>query len=560
MADDESLDFIRAMITEDLATSKWDGRVATRFPPEPNGYLHIGHAKSICLNFGVAKAFNGTCNLRFDDTNPSKEEAEYVDAIKEDVRWLGWDWEDREYYASDYFEQLYDWALQLINAGQAYVCDLTPDETREYRGNLQEPGKNSPYRERSAAESLDLFERMRAGEFPDGTRTLKAKVDMAAPNLNLRDPVMYRIMHTHHHRTGDKWCIYPMYDYTHGQSDSIERITHSLCTLEFEDHRPLYNWYLEALGIYHPEQTEFARLNIDSTVLSKRRLIQLVEENHVSGWDDPRMPTICGMRRRGYTPESIRSFCDRISVTKRDNVIEMALLEHCLREDLNKHSRRVMAVQKPLKLVIQNYPEDLVEEMDAVNNPEDESAGKRTVPFSRELYIEQDDFREEAPRKFFRLTPGREVRLRYGYFVTCTGFEKNEAGEVTEVHATYDPESRGGNSPDGRKVKSTIHWVSAKHALQVQVRLYNPLFTKINPDEVENPDDDYRSNLNPDSVEVIEACYIEPSVAGAKAGTRYQFERIGYFCVDADTTADKLVFNRTVPLRDAWKQLQKRQG
>jgi glutaminyl-tRNA synthetase len=560
MADDESLDFIRAMITEDLATSKWDGRVATRFPPEPNGYLHIGHAKSICLNFGVAKAFNGTCNLRFDDTNPSKEEAEYVDAIKEDVRWLGWDWEDREYYASDYFEQLYDWALQLINAGQAYVCDLTPDETREYRGNLQEPGKNSPYRERSAAESLDLFERMRAGEFPDGTRTLKAKVDMAAPNLNLRDPVMYRIMHTHHHRTGDKWCIYPMYDYTHGQSDSIERITHSLCTLEFEDHRPLYNWYLEALGIYHPEQTEFARLNIDSTVLSKRRLIQLVEENHVSGWDDPRMPTICGMRRRGYTPESIRSFCDRISVTKRDNVIEMALLEHCLREDLNKHSRRVMAVQKPLKLVIQNYPEDLVEEMDAVNNPENESAGKRTVPFSRELYIEQDDFREEAPRKFFRLTPGREVRLRYGYFVTCTGFEKNEAGEVTEVHATYDPESRGGNSPDGRKVKSTIHWVSAKHALQVQVRLYNPLFTKINPDEVENPDDDYRSNLNPDSVEVIEACYIEPSVAGAKAGTRYQFERIGYFCVDADTTADKLVFNRTVPLRDAWKQLQKRQG
>jgi glutaminyl-tRNA synthetase len=450
--------------------------------------------------------------------------------------------------------------LQLINAGQAYVCDLTPDETREYRGNLQEPGKNSPYRERSAAESLDLFERMRAGEFPDGTRTLKAKVDMAAPNLNLRDPVMYRIMHTHHHRTGDKWCIYPMYDYTHGQSDSIERITHSLCTLEFEDHRPLYNWYLEALGIYHPEQTEFARLNIDSTVLSKRRLIQLVEENHVSGWDDPRMPTICGMRRRGYTPESIRSFCDRISVTKRDNVIEMALLEHCLREDLNKHSRRVMAVQKPLKLVIQNYPEDLVEEMDAVNNPENESAGKRTVPFSRELYIEQDDFREEAPRKFFRLTPGREVRLRYGYFVTCTGFEKNEAGEVTEVHATYDPESRGGNSPDGRKVKSTIHWVSAKHALQVQVRLYNPLFTKINPDEVENPDDDYRSNLNPDSVEVIEACYIEPSVAGAKAGTRYQFERIGYFCVDADTTADKLVFNRTVPLRDAWKQLQKRQG
>ena len=560
MADDESLDFIRAMITEDLATSKWDGRVATRFPPEPNGYLHIGHAKSICLNFGVAKAFNGTCNLRFDDTNPSKEETEYVDAIKEDVRWLGWDWEDREYYASDYFEQLYDWALQLINAGQAYVCDLTPDETREYRGNLQEPGKNSPYRERSAAESLDLFERMRAGEFPDGTRTLKAKIDMAAPNLNLRDPVMYRIMHTHHHRTGDKWCIYPMYDYTHGQSDSIERITHSLCTLEFEDHRPLYNWYLEALGIYHPEQTEFARLNIDSTVLSKRRLIQLVEENHVSGWDDPRMPTICGMRRRGYTPESIRSFCDRISVTKRDNVIEMALLEHCLREDLNKHSRRVMAVQKPLKLVIQNYPEDLVEEMDAVNNPEDESAGKRTVPFSRELYIEQDDFREEAPRKFFRLTPGREVRLRYGYFVTCTGFEKNEAGEVTEVHATYDPESRGGNSPDGRKVKSTIHWVSAKHALQVQVRLYNPLFTKTNPDEVDNPDDDYRSNLNPDSVEVIETCYIEPSVAGAKAGTRYQFERIGYFCVDADTTADKLVFNRTVPLRDAWKQLQKRQG
>ena len=554
----ESVDFIRAMVGEDLATSKWDGRVVTRFPPEPNGYLHIGHAKSICLNFGVAAEFGGSCNLRFDDTNPVKEESEYVEAIKEDVRWLGWDWADREYYASDYFDQLYDWAVQLIKDGKAFVCDLTADEHRESRGNLTTPGKNSPHRDRPAEENLDLFERMRAGEFPDGSRVLRAKVDMAAPNLNLRDPVMYRILHATHHRTGDQWCIYPMYDFTHGQSDSIEKVTHSLCTLEFEDHRPLYNWYLEALGIYHPEQTEFARLNLTHTVLSKRRLSQLVSENHVNGWDDPRMPTISGLRRRGYTPEAVRTFCERIGVTKRENLIEMGLLEYCLREDLNKRAPRRMAVLHPLKVVIDNYPEDLVEEMQAVNNPEDPDAGKRQVPFSRELYIEQDDFREDPPRKYFRLSPGREVRLRYGYFVTCTDFVKNDAGEVIEVHCTYDPETRGGNAPDGRKVKSTIHWVSARHAVKAEVRLYNELFTESDPDNVTNETDTYLDNLNPESIEVLTGCYAEPCVATASVGDKVQFERTGYFCVDPDSTAEHPVFNRTTGLRDTWKNIQKR--
>ena len=554
----ESVDFIRAMVAEDLATSKWDGRVVTRFPPEPNGYLHIGHAKSICLNFGVAAEFGGSCNLRFDDTNPVKEETEYVEAIKEDVRWLGWDWDDREYYASDYFDQLHDWAVKLIKDGKAFVCDLTADEHREFRGTLTAPGKNSPHRDRSTEENLDLFERMRTGEFPDGSRVLRAKVDMAAPNLNLRDPVMYRILHATHHRTGDKWCIYPMYDFTHGQSDSIEKVTHSLCTLEFEDHRPLYNWYLEALGIYHPEQTEFARLNLTHSVLSKRRLIDLVAENHVNGWDDPRMPTICGLRRRGYTPEAIRAFCERIGVTKRKNVIEMGLLEYCLREDLNKRAMRRMAVLHPLKLVIDNYPEDLVEEMEAVNNPEDANAGKRQVPFSRELYIEQDDFREDPPRKYFRLSPGREVRLRYGYFVTCTDFVKNDAGEVIEVHCTYDPKTRGGNAPDGRKVKSTIHWVSARHAVKVEVRLYNELFTESDPDNVTNETDTYLDNLNPESLEVLTDCCAEPCVAAASVGEKVQFERTGYFCVDPDSTAEHPVFNRTVGLRDTWKKIQKR--
>ncbi len=554
----ESVDFIRTMVAEDLATSKWDGRVVTRFPPEPNGYLHIGHAKSICLNFGVAAEFGGSCNLRFDDTNPVKEETEYVEAIKEDVRWLGWDWDDREYYASDYFDQLHDWAVKLIKDGKAFVCDLTADEHREFRGTLTAPGKNSPHRDRSTEENLDLFERMRTGEFPDGSRVLRAKVDMAAPNLNLRDPVMYRILHATHHRTGDKWCIYPMYDFTHGQSDSIEKVTHSLCTLEFEDHRPLYNWYLEALGINHPEQTEFARLNLTHSVLSKRRLIDLVAENHVNGWDDPRMPTICGLRRRGYTPEAIRAFCERIGVTKRKNVIEMGLLEYCLREDLNKRAMRRMAVLHPLKLVIDNYPEDLVEEMEAVNNPEDANAGKRQVPFSRELYIEQDDFREDPPRKYFRLSPGREVRLRYGYFVTCTDFVKNDAGEVIEVHCTYDPKTRGGNAPDGRKVKSTIHWVSARHAVKVEVRLYNELFTESDPDNVTNETDTYLDNLNPESLEVLTDCCAEPCVAAASVGEKVQFERTGYFCVDPDSTAEHPVFNRTVGLRDTWKKIQKR--
>ncbi|HYW78171.1 MAG TPA: glutamine--tRNA ligase/YqeY domain fusion protein [Thermoguttaceae bacterium] len=556
-----SLDFIRTIVADDLATGKYDGRVNTRFPPEPNGYLHIGHAKSICLNFGIAlENPGGRCNLRFDDTNPCKEELEYVDSIKEDVRWLGFDWEDREFYASDYFEQLYDWAIQLIKDGKAYVCDLTPEQTREYRGTLTEPGKASPYRDRPVEENLDLFERMKAGEFKDGSRVLRAKIDMASPNLNMRDPVLYRILHAHHHRTGDKWCIYPMYDFTHGQSDSIERITHSICTLEFENHRPLYDWFLDQLDIYHPRQIEFARLNLTYTVMSKRKLLTLVEEGLVSGWDDPRMPTICGLRRRGFSPEAIRKFCQRIGVAKFNSTIDIALLEHCVREDLNKQSARVMAVLRPLKVVIDNYPEDQVDELEAVNNPEDPDAGTHKVPFSRVLYIEQDDFQEDPPKKFFRLAPGREVRLRYAYFITCTDVVKDEkTGEVIELHCTYDPATRGGSSPDGRKVKSTIHWVSAKHALEAEVRIYDHLFTKEDAEEAEEGED-YRANLNPHSLEVLPTCYVEPVLAEAEPGSRFQFERLGYFCVDnVDSSKKKLVFNRTVTLRDTWAKVQKQQ-
>ena len=554
-----STDFVRTIVEDDLQTDKWGGKVHTRFPPEPNGYLHIGHAKSICLNFGIAQQYDGLCNLRFDDTNPVKEEQEYIDAIKQDIRWLGFDWEDREYYASDYFHQLYDWAVKMVAEGKAYVCDLTQEQTREYRGTLTEPGSNSPFRDRSAEENLDLLERMKAGEFPDGTRTLRAKIDMTAANLNLRDPVMYRILHAEHHRTGSEWCIYPMYDFTHGQSDSIEGITHSICTLEFENHRPLYDWYLETLGIYHPQQIEFARLNLTYTVMSKRRLLELVEERLVSGWDDPRLPTICGLRRRGYSPAAIRNFCKVIGVAKMDSTIDIQLLEHCLREDLNKHSARVMGVLRPLKLVIDNYPEDLVEEMEATNNPNDAAAGTRTVPFSRELYIEREDFRKDPPKKFFRLGPGREVRLRYGYFVTCTDFVKDEAtGQVTEIHCTYDPQTRGGESPpDGRKVKGTIHWVSAAHARRAEVRLYDHLFKPENPNDV--PDGgDFKDNLNPDSLQVLSDCLVEPSLAEAAAGDRVQFERQGYFCVDSDSTAEKLVFNRTVSLRDSWAKIEKK--
>ena len=553
------LHFIQRIIADDLAAGRNDGRVHTRFPPEPNGYLHIGHAKSIYLNFGLAAENDGgLCNLRFDDTNPTKEEDEYVEAIKEDLAWLGFDWGDRLCYASDYFDQLYAWATQLIKAGKAYVCDLSPDEIREYRGTLTAPGRNSPHRDRSVEENLDRFERMRAGEFTDGARVLRAKIDMASPNLNLRDPVMYRILRAHHHRTGDKWCIYPTYDFTHGQSDSIERITHSICTLEFENHRPLYDWYLDQLGIDHPRQIEFARLNLTYTVMSKRKLLELVTEGHVSGWDDPRMPTISGMRRRGYTPESIRNFCQRIGVAKFDGTSEIALLEHCVREDLNKRSPRVMGVLRPLRVVIDNYPEDQSEELDAINNPEDPAAGTRKVPFSRVLYIEQGDFHEDPPRKYFRLAPGREVRLRYAYFITCVDVVKDSAtGQVVEVHCTYDPATRGGDSPDGRKVKGTIHWVSADHALDAEVRLYDHLFAKENPEAVADGED-WRDNLNPDSLETLTSCKVEPSLATAAAGARFQFERHGYFCVDSkDSGADKLVFNRTVSLRDKWARIEK---
>jgi glutaminyl-tRNA synthetase len=540
-----------------LKTNKYGGRVHTRFPPEPNGYLHIGHAKSITLNFGVAEEFRGLCNLRFDDTNPTKEEVEYVESIKEDVRWLGFDWDDREFYASDYFEQLYDYAVQLIKAGKAYVCDLSPQEIREYRGTLIEPGKDSPYRNRSVEENLDLFERMRAGEFPDGARVLRAKIDMASPNLNMRDPVMYRILHATHHRTGDRWCIYPTYDWAHGQCDSIEGITHSICTLEFEDHRPLYDWFLDQLGIYHSQQIEFARLNLSFTVLSKRKLLTLVENGYVTGWDDPRMPTLSGIRRRGYTPEAIRNFCAQIGVDKNNSVVDITLLEHYIREDLNKRAPRVMAVLRPLRVVVDNYPQDLVEEMEAVNNPEDPSLGSRKVPFSRVLYIERDDFREDPPKEFYRLAPGREVRLRYAYFVKCVGVVKDEqTGEVVELHCTYDPETRGGSAPDGRKVKSTLHWVSAAHAIPAEARLYDTLFLKPNPDDVEEGQD-FTANINPNSLAILKSCRVEPGLAGATPGSRYQFERLGYFCVDPDSSPGALVFNRTATLRDEWARIEK---
>jgi len=549
----ERKNFIRDIIDEDLKTNKFDGRVHTRFPPEPNGYLHIGHAKSICLNFGLARDYKGLCNLRYDDTNPTKEEVEYVESIKRDVRWIGFDWEDREYYASDYFEQLFEYAVQLIKQGKAYVCDLNADEVREYRGTLTEPGKDSPHRNRSIEENLDLFERMRKGEFPDGSRTLRAKIDMASPNLNMRDPVMYRILHASHHRTGDTWCIYPMYDWAHGQCDSIERVTHSICTLEFADHRPLYNWLLDELGVYHSRQIEFARLNLTYTVMSKRKLLQLVEEGYVKGWDDPRMPTISGLRRRGYTPESIRTFADRIGVAKSESTVDVASLEDCLRDDLNKRALRMMAVLHPVKLVIENYPDGVVEELDAVNNPEDAAMGTRKVPFSKVLYIEQDDFREHPPKKYFRLSPGAEVRLRYAYIVKCTGIVKDEkTGEITEVRCTYDPETRSGSPQSARKVKGTLHWVSAAHAVDAEVRLYDRLFT------VEDPGgENWKDSINPNSLEVLRQCKVEPSVVRAKPQDRFQFERLGYFCVDDDSSERNLLFNRTVTLRDTWAKIQK---
>ncbi len=550
--------FIKEIIIQDLKTNKYGGRVHTRFPPEPNGYLHVGHAKSIHLNFGLANEFGGKCNLRFDDTNPSKEETEYVDSIIEDVRWLGGNWEDRLFYASDYFDQLYEWAVQLIQGGQAYVDESSAEEVRKQRGTLTEPGQESPYRNRSVEENLEQFERMRAGTFPDGSRTLRAKIDMASPNMNLRDPVMYRILHAEHHRTGNKWCIYPMYDYAHGQSDSIEGVTHSICTLEFEDHRPLYDWYIEQLGIYHPQQIEFDRLNVTYTLLSKRKLLMLVQQGLVTGWDDPRMPTISGMRRRGYTPEALRNFCGRIGVSKTNGVTELGLLEYCVREDLNRRAARVMAVLRPLRVVIDNYPEGQVEQMEAVNNPEDAAMGTRTVPFSKVLYIEQEDFREDPPKQFFRLAPGREVRLRYGYFITCTGVVKDQkTGEVLELHCSYDPATRGGNAPDGRKVKSTIHWVSADHAIDAEARLYETLFTKEDPNDV--PDGhDLTENLNPKSIEVVTGCKLEPSLHDAAPGSNYQFERLGYFCADPDSTPQKLIFNRTVALRDTLAKIEKK--
>jgi glutaminyl-tRNA synthetase len=549
--------FIRDTMIRDLETKKYgDAVLQTRFPPEPNGYLHIGHAKAICLDFGLADEFGGKTNLRFDDTNPEKEEQEYVDSIMKDVRWLGFEW-DGLYYASDYFDQLYEWAIKLIKDGKAYVDDLTADEIRRHRGTLTEPGQDSPYRNRSVAENLDLFERMRKGEFPDGTRVLRAKIDMASPNLNMRDPVMYRILHAEHHRTGDKWCIYPMYDYAHGQSDSIERVTHSMCTLEFEDHRPLYNWFIQQLGIFPSQQMEFDRLSLTYTLLSKRRLLKLVQENHVNGWDDPRMPTLSGIRRRGYPPEAIRNFCAAIGVSKTSGTLELAMLEHYIREDLNKRAPRVMAVLRPLKVVIDNYPENQAEEVDAVNNPEDESAGKRKVPFSRVLYIEQDDFREDPPKQYYRLSPGREVRLRYGYFITARSVVKNDRGEVVEVHCTYDPATRGGNASDGRKVKSTIHWVSAAHAIDGEVRLYDKLFTKEDPNELEEGQE-FTANLNPQSLEVIAHAKLEPSLASVPVENRFQFERLGYFCVDPDSKPGKPVFNRTVALKDTWARIEKR--
>ena len=549
--------FIRDIVIEDLKTKKYgDAVIQTRFPPEPNGYLHIGHAKSICLNFGLADEFGGKTNLRFDDTNPEKEEQEYVDSILNDVRWLGFEW-DGLYYASDYFDQLYEWAIKLINEGKAYVDDLSAEEIRKHRGTLTEPGKESPHRNRGTKENLDLFERMRKGEFPDGSLVLRAKIDMASPNLNMRDPIMYRILRAEHHRTGDKWCIYPMYDYAHGQSDSIEHVTHSICTLEFEDHRPLYNWFIQQLGIFPSQQMEFDRLSLTYTLLSKRKLLTLVQEKRVTGWDDPRMPTLSGIRRRGYTPEAIRNFCAAIGVSKTNGTLELAMLEHFVREDLNKRAPRVMAVLRPLKVVIDNYPEGQVDEVDAVNNPEDESAGKRKVPFSKVLYIEQDDFREDPPKKYYRLSPGREVRLRYGYFITAKTVVKNDKGEVVEVHCTYDPATRGGNAPDGRKVKSTIHWVSAAHALDAEVRIYDKLFTKEDPNQVEEGQE-FTANLDPNSLEVIAHAKLEPSLANAPIAARYQFERLGYFCVDPDSKPERPVFNRTVALKDTWAKVEKK--
>ena len=553
-----STDFIRTIIAADLKTNKHNGKVTTRFPPEPNGHLHIGHAKSICLNFGVALENGGTCNLRFDDTNPTKENTDYVESIKRDVKWLGFDWDDREYYASDYFEQLYDYALRLITDGKAYVCSLSPDDIRAYRGTLTEPGKESPYRQRSVEENLDLFARMRAGEFLEGAHVLRAKIDMAAPNINMRDPTLYRILKAPHHRTGDRWCIYPMYDFTHCLSDAIEGITHSLCTLEFEDHRPLYDWALDALPVpSHPQQIEFARLNLTYTVMSKRKLLTLVTDQYVSGWDDPRMPTLAGLRRRGYTPQSLRTFCERIGLAKRNSTVDYAMLEHCIREELNQTAPRVMAVLRPLRVVIDNYPQDQIEHLDAINNPEDASAGTRQVPFSRVIYIEREDFREEPPRKFFRLAPGREVRLRYAYIVKCVGVVKDDTGEITEIHCTYDPETRSGGPAAGRKVKATIHWVSAEQAVNAQVRLYDHFFTKPDPDNVEDGQE-FTDYLNPHSLEVLTDCKVEPSLTQAEAGSRFQFERQGYFCVDtADSSPGRPVFNRTVTLRDTWAKIQK---
>ena len=550
---EESTDFVRAIVRDDVAVGKHGGRVATRFPPEPNGYLHVGHASAICLNFGIAAENGGVCHLRFDDTNPIKESTEYVESIIEDVRWLGWDWGEHLYYSSDYFEQLYEFALKLIRDGKAYVCDLSQKEIREYRGTPTEPGRNSPYRDRSVEENISLFEGMRAGEFEEGSRVLRARIDMASGNLNLRDPVIYRILKVLHHRTGDAWCIYPTYDFAQGQSDSIERVTHSICTTEFEDHRPLYDWLLDSLGLFHPQQIEFARRNLSHTVMSKRMLLRLVEQGVVDGWDDPRMPTISGMRRRGYTPESIRAFCEQVGVAKRENVVDAALLRHCVREDLNRRAPRTLAVLRPLKVVIENYPEGQVEELDAVNNPEDPAMGTRKVPFSRELYVERDDFREEAPRKFYRLSPGREVRLRYGYLITCTDVVKDEHGEVVELRCTYDPETRGGQAPDGRRVRGTIHWVSAAHSLPAELRLYDHLFLSEHPDQADDP----LSDLNPASLEVLRSARVEPGLTAAEPGDRFQFERQGYFAVDPDSRPGALVFNRTVPLRDSWARIEK---
>jgi len=555
----ERLDFVRSIVDQDCKSGKWGGRVVTRFPPEPNGYLHIGHAKSICLNFGIACEFGGKCNLRFDDTNPTKEEDEYVNSIIEDLEWLGWDYGKQPLFASDYFQQMYDLAIVLIKKGKAYVCDLDADQTRLYRGTLTEPGKNSPCRDRSVEENLDLFKRMKNGEFPDGSRTLKAKIDMAHPNINMRDPVMYRILHETHHRTGDKWCIYPMYDWAHGLEDSVENITHSICTLEFENHRPLYDWFLDQLEIHHPQQIEFARLNLTYTVMSKRKLLKLVTDNLVNGWDDPRMPTLSGMRRRGYSPEAIKKFCKTIGVNKFNSTIDFALLEHCLREDLNKTSNRVMAVLDPLKVVITNYPDSQTEQLDAINNPEDPSAGTRQVPFSTNLYIDRADFMEEPPKKFFRLAPDREVRLRYAYFVTCTDVIKDADGNITELHCTYDPATKGGDAPDGRRVKATLHWVSAEYALDAEVRLYDHLFTKEKPDDVDQYQN-FTANLNPDSLKILNNCKLEPSLAGANPLDRFQFERLGYFCADYDSTPEEPVFNKTVGLRDTWAKIQKQQS